>query len=635
MQFPIGVLSPKYSAMQQLKQYPLPRFYPGNKLHRLFNWADPYYLAGRGQPKFTNEVMNKLAYNLQEELILNWNYGINLPNSAFDSPDFISLANKYPDIPLHVITFWMAVKPQTIGYNNIPKSCIIGGVPLDSNYYITFNFYGKTKTEIKLNFPDSLIAIDGKTQKFYLQHILKSLTRPIDLINENGEEPPGPYLLSAMKNDKDMIELKNSLGISSWTDFMAERKHHMRNVYSSQFMKELPQLKNTAFSIYTIEGGPVDRFDWHISKTNLSPINGIYYSTPDFYPRWPKNWKYWSGPWHGWSWIESGRKIEIKDGDYLFSPFVAAGWSENPIDDVRPSQWLGLLKCLSVVGAEFYYVGYFNEKQPFTKPEHYVWQVAMPAYAQAITSRFEDVLKNGNVLFNDFGEPIISYPSEDKHILLTMRKENNKEKYVIAATYQPFSNVKDEIAEKRSISIKIKEETLTIEARQQGSVYMYEKTNQGKTIFYQLDKWHEKTHPNHWTSNFEFEAELTDTAISNDNIYTTTPYNAGNYTNFTTYIQLTEKQVYPYYFTVRDSLSLKNNVWFRYKGNGIINISLTNTKRSKDIVLPSAKDWKWFKYELSPEEKLVGVQVIKLKLTKGDLALDRFIINNKSTNTEK
>ena len=61
--------------------------------------------------------------------------------------------------------------------------------------------------------------------------------------------------------------------------------------------------------------------------------------------RWPSNWKTWQGPWHGLKWIVEARYHEIQDGDKLFSPYVAAGWDENPERDVRPGQWLGLLKC--------------------------------------------------------------------------------------------------------------------------------------------------------------------------------------------------------------------------------------------------------------------------------------------------
>jgi hypothetical protein len=59
-------------------------------------------------------------------------------------------------------------------------------------------------------------------------------------------------------------------------------------------MKEIPELKNTKFNFYAVEGGPINCFEWHVMKKITSPTNGAYYSTPDFYPRWPKNWKDWT-----------------------------------------------------------------------------------------------------------------------------------------------------------------------------------------------------------------------------------------------------------------------------------------------------------------------------------------------------
>jgi hypothetical protein len=189
------------------------------------------------------------------------------------------------------------------------------------------------------------------------------------------------------------------------------------------------------------------------------------------------------GPWHGWKWIETGRTKEIKDGDYLFSPFIAAGWSKKQEEDIRPGQWLGLLKCLSGIGAEFYYTGYFSLSKPFTDPAKWVWQAAMPAYAQAITSRFEDVLKGGNVLFDEEKNPIITYKTNDKHVLVTIRKHNQKEKYIICGTYQPFSNEANDIPEKKNVTISFANQELTFEVRRQGSVYVYEKTPEGKNSF--------------------------------------------------------------------------------------------------------------------------------------------------------
>jgi hypothetical protein len=638
LQYPVNY--PKeVSALDQIHEYPLPRYHPGNHLQRLFNWMDPGYLGSNGQPGVSHRRADSNSYSIQKELITNWNYGVIIPNAgcAFQGPRYgslpyeIRLANEYPNVSLDVITFWTQGSPAVLGYKT--GYPMIRDDKIDAPYAITFTRDGQQNTEIKFNFPDSLIRIDGRVQKYYLSEILKVLKRPINRINENGEEDPQVFLENYIQNDPAMKGMKDSMKINSWHDFVSIRKLQMRNVFSSEFMKGLPELENTQFSFYIVEGGPIDRFDWHIMKKCMTPINGRYYSTPDFYPRWPKNWKDWQGAWHGWKWISIGRNTEIKDGDRLFSPFVAAGWSKNDSDNITPGQWLGLLKCLSVIGAEFYYVGYFNLSAPFNNPADYIWQAAMPAYAQAITSRYEDVLKNGNVLFDNDKEPIISYSSGDRHILVTARKANNKEKYVICGTYQPFSNDSDEIPESKNVSVTIDGHNLSFEARRQGSVYIYEKTPDNRTIFYQLDKWHENAHPEHWSKDFRFEAEVADSGVSEKDIYTENANGDGNYIDFTSYVKLNPGNECVYHYTERDSTAAPYYVWIRYRGAGNITLKVIDNKErniqiSNDL---NSANWQWKRIPMSSLSHYAGNNTFTIKSRTGTVDLDKFIITTKTS----
>jgi hypothetical protein len=638
-QFPLGFPGKATNnALQQLQSYPLPRYYPGNKLQRLFNWMAPNYLGGGGDPTIKQQDAINNSVEIQRELALRWNYGINLLVAGFafqwvskgDSiPAFVRLANQYPGITADAITMWWVNPPKALGLRY--KDALIYDRKADTAAMIKATVYGSKAIEPDFTFPDSLIQMDGQSEKFYLSRLCKYLTRPLNRLNENGEEPPGPYMESAFKQDPAMIRMKDSMKIDSWDDFMAIGKLHFRSVYSSVFLNGVPQLKNTQFSFYIVEGGPIDRFNWHIMKKIQTPINGMYYSTPDFYVRWPKNWKEWTGAWHGWKWIEDGRKVEIADGDNLFSPFVGAGWANNPEMDVRPGQWLGLLKCLSVIGAEFYYTGYFNLKAPFSNPADYVWQAAMPAYAQAITSRFEDVLRNGNVLFDANKQPIITYPvnDNDRHVLVTVRKHNTKPEYIICGTYQPFSNDSAEIPASKVVSINLAGKTLKFEARRQGSVYVYETTFPGHTIFYQLDKWHENAHPERWSKDFQFEAEVADSAIDPNSIYTTARVNGDteDYSNAVTYVHIAPKTTYVYNFTVRDSASNTLQLYLLYKGKGEIKITLSGqgTIKEKKIELSSASDWE-FTHSQLPADYKPGDYRLTISLVSGDVDLDKFII---------
>ena len=77
-----------------------------------------------------------------------------------------------------------------------------------------------------------------------------------------------------------------------------------------------------------------------------------YYSTQDIYVEHPSEWWGFFGPDHGVSWTAEMRASEIADGDTLYSPFMAAGWSGKAENNWRPAQWLGYLKIQSAWGAE-------------------------------------------------------------------------------------------------------------------------------------------------------------------------------------------------------------------------------------------------------------------------------------------
>jgi hypothetical protein len=635
LQYPKGYPNSLLSVSQQLHSYPLPRYFSSHNLQRLFNWMDPNYMGGQGQPNIKTNTAIINAAKIQEELITTWYYGIVITNSgtAFTGPlnkgcpMNIDLANKYPNVSLDVTTLWTQVRPKKAGYEY--KNAIILEKNLHSSFYYHLDSANEKNKLLKLTLPDSIVQIDGYTQKYYLEQITKFLKRPINRINENGEEPPAVSILKILKKDSGMIKLKSETGITSWEEFMAIQKLHLRNTYSSSFMNEIPELKNTKFNFYAVEGGPIDRFEWSVMKKCMTPVNGIYYSTPDFYPRWPKNWKDWMGAWHGWKWIETGRKKEIKDGDYLFSPFVAAGWSKKQQDDIRPAQWLGLLKSLAVVGAEFYYVGYFSLSAPFNDPSTWVWQAVMPSYAQAITSRYEDVLKNGNVLFDEKSNPIISFKTSDKHVLITIRKHNQKEKYIICGTYQPFTNEAKEIPESKNVTIKFNNQELTFEIRKQGSVYVYEKALEGKTLFYQLDKWHENAHPDYWSKDFYFEAEVSDIMISNNVIYTEDIKNNSDFTSYTTFVRLENKKITSYKYCIRDSIEKTQYLWIKYRGNGKLCYSIKDIHKNPLITkLPNKREWTWFKIKLP---NIIHGNTLRLHSIKGIIDLDKLIISSSET----
>ncbi len=643
LEFQKGYPNKSSDALTQLKNYPSPRYVPNNNFLRLYNWMSPYFAGGAGQEGIKIPDAIKAGTDIQEELAINWYYYLVISNPRFapgekilndpNSPyaSFINLANKHPEIPLSVTIFWSQLKPSAFGSKNSEPNFMRQDYP--ESYYLKNARVNKTKRVISYVAPDSVFISDGIVQKKQLENLIKHLTRPINIINENGEEAPKAYQKDILANDDLLINDMKKLKIDSWEKYIANKKRNMRSLYSSQFMKDIPQLKNTLFTIYQIEGGPLDRYDWDISKSTCSKINGNYYSTSDFYPRFPNNWKNWKGAWHGWKWINDGREVEIAAGDKFFSPYVAAGWSNNPEADIRPAQWLGLLKCLSVVGAEFYYTGYFNLKKPYSKPEDYIWQAAMPSYAQAVTTHFADIFRNGNVLMDVDGKPIVTYPVKDEDVLVTVRKLDKKEQYIIAATVQPFSN-KEKFPLSKNIEIKIDGELILLNVRRQGSVYYFDKSVK-PYIFYQLDKWQEYKHPERWRKELIYEAEVFDTSRSNVFIHSDykTVYNKTDFTGFVSYISLTPKQWVGYTIYSRDIQQLTNKIYVKIYAQGNENgegeIKINDWK--KDFISAKSEKWNWINIEV-PREVIVNEKnsLLKIVSTSGNLEIDKIIITDSS-----
>ncbi|MGQ0826869.1 MAG: hypothetical protein ACT4ON_00595 [Bacteroidota bacterium] len=640
-EFQTGYTKIKYDALEQLKDYPSPRYRPNNDFTRLYNWMSPLYAGGFGQKDITAPDAIKKGTDIQEELALNWNYFLLISNPRFtpnkailknkNSPfkSFIDLANKHPELPLSVTIFWtQMLPPSTFGFPS--KRPNIYRQDLPESFYLRDVRINKKARVISYTAPDSLFIADGQVQRKQLELLLTELTRPINIINENGEEPPRAYAVSALKDDPQLINDKNNLGIDNWRTYIATKKKHIRKLYSSQFMDSIPQLKNTLFTFYTIEGGPIDRFDWNASKATNTKIKGNYYSTPDFYPRTPDNWKNWKGAWHGWKWINDGRKIEIKSGDRFFSPFVAAGWAYDPKVDIRPAQWLGLLKCLTVVGAEFFYTGYFNLKEPFSKPENYIWQAAMPAYAQATATYFSDVFKNGNVLFDQKETPIVTYPVKDDDVLVTVRKHDQKELYVIAGTVQLSSNTENFPLQK-NIQITLKEETILLNIRRQGSVYIYDKSVE-PPICYQLDRWHQYEHPSRWRKYWINEAEIFDNASGAPGQLIKSVYSRNNstvdFSNLESYILLNDKQWVEYSVYDRDLQHLKKPLYLmiQVKSKAPVSINIFMNGTEQKITSKQTNNWNWIKHPLTIKDSSNPIQTIKLQSLNDGLEINKLII---------
>lgn len=619
------------SAINQLKNFPLPRYKPANTLPKNFNWIGLDYFSGFMQPGTSTATAVTNSVNIQKELAGNWNYyvlvsGNTSSHSSYTDPTkfhgaWVQLANQNPQWGASAISFWNQLNPQAAGFAS--NTGYIENKTLTSNHYLrnsSGQFLSTSGSVTTSKFfspaaPVDSIILDGRTQRFYLNKLVNALTRPLDIISENGEVIP-KFNSTAMALDPTVTAKKNASGLD-WDTYQGAEKLRLASSYRNEFMNTIPQLANTIFGEYQISGHNT-RHKYSQTRNIQSLRNGQRYATPDFYPRWPSNWLTGTGPWNGWQHIIDGRASELAEGDKLFSPYIAAGWNGDEERNIRPAQWLGLMKALAGLGAEFYYTGYFNEASSYnppnpapSNPAGYAWQAVVPTYAQAITSRWEDLLRNGTLLNGDMSNnyssptgPGYTFNCGDLRKLVVIRKANSANRYVICSTLQPNSNMQGNAEMEGDAKISLNGQSLQFKVRRQGSTYIYDNSNPAAPVFYQLDGWHESSHPYNWSKDFNFEAELYDNTPANSRIATTVPVNtsAGDFRNYTTAVQVTNASAamptFEYRFTPRNQPTYY--VWVKVRSrNGVssgLNIGLSG-QNMKTIGCITDTTWKWYSLE--------------------------------------
>ncbi len=640
------------SPLEQIERFPKPRYAKHHSMERNYNWVSSIYRLGGidHDSILSGEQKVKRAVAVQKELMEHWNYyfhlgnskkvaNVKLKNKKTDAyAAFVDFANQHPEIPVSITTFWSQLNLKTIG--DAHKAPYIKRQNLDDSFYLKGVKSRSGFKILRYDVPDSLLSFDGLAQKYLFDKIGQTLTRPINIINENGETRPNkPIKGQHLKLDELLNSNFKNSGDANWQVFQAKKKFHFRKTYRDQFMVDSSLLKNTKFTWYAVDGNERYHFKWEESKRISTPFGSNYYATPDLYPRWPTNWYKGKGAWHGWRWLETTRKTEIKAGDLFFSPYVAAGWDADPSRNIRPSQWLGLLKCMGPIGAEFYYAAFFNiNKNKIADPRNYLWQLAMPSYAQAVTSRYEKLFRAGNLLQDETGEYIVSYPNEsvDK-VLVTVRKQENKKVYIIAAAIQPSKKKPKVTTPETQVSILIDGDSISFNARKQGSVYLYNKEDGNNPYFYQFDGWHEIGHPLRWSSEIEIEAELFE---KSENILFNTTTSNGTFEDFTTSVSAQSELGSLYYecpckndTEYNFEISFKTEVKSRKKkSNQLFKLVLNGEVQNLEFQKSKKNDWTWL--SVKPRKKLIcsgGKIEVSIQSLKSGVWIDKFKLSpNKS-----
>jgi len=584
----VGVLnSSDYtnSHLTQLQTFPLPRYSTlNNPFQRNFNWADPSYQAGKGMNGVTGANVS-LSRSIQEELYKKWQYGVmaivnaNVSGDAFTT-EWIDLANDNPSWVCDVITNYAFsatyLKKQnytTSKYLTNNSSAMIGpngpavyeGNPPTAVKYL--NIYTPSSPVT-----DSLPK-DGRSIAQQFRNTWSSLTNSIDRISENNEVIP-VFTESSLKQNSTLISNQAASGLT-WAQWIGAgyKRAHL------PYRDSVVAVTGAQFLQYSVDGQEAYRAKWSYMRDLQTTINNDKYSTADFYPRWPSNWEHWSSAWHGWDWMAISRRTEFASNDSICAPFVSAGWSANPEEDINPAMWLGLLKCVSGLGVDFYHTGFFTLGNPGSpsnpNPKGWAWQLAMPSYAQAVNTHmpyfFQSKLMEGDVPV-EYPTPDVSnysYYAGDKRKLVVVRKHNTLNKYMIYSTINGFSNQKSHVEDSAMCLITVGSNQVKFYTRPQGSVFYFDADS---SSIIQLDGWHENKHPERWSRNaFKIEAELPDTIW---NKYVTYGNTGTDFRSFNTAAYGASGDTLRYRFEARNTTSTNYYFWLRAKrttsGDGTI-----------------------------------------------------------------
>lgn len=664
--FPPGHPTPTVNAVNQVRNFPAPRYKPGNTLIPNVPVWNFYFLGGLFQSGITNQqaIWNQL--DIQRQLISNFNYPVTIGMSISDylryddTTDFpgacLKLANQNPTVPAVAYSYWGNINPTNAGKYANQTYINCGCLPTNSylknssSQYIDLNGNVTTSKILSPDAPTDSIKLDGITNRFYLQQLTNRMTRPLNFLFENGEMLP--YYLpnnAGLSQDASVVTDKNTTGLD-WYTYNGNRFAKFVKAYRDEFIT-LPALANTKFAYYQIDGHDTYHQKYSEMRTINTQINGMNYATGDIYPRYPWNWRNFYSAWHGWQWVIESRYNEIAAGDKLFSPFISPGWDNNEEINIRPGQWLGFTKALAMLGAEFFYPGYFVESTPYQKPENYVWQIAIPAYTQAVTSRYEDLLRNGSLMNGDIPQQTGVQNSPPGYMfnagwgdfrkLIVARKHNTLAKYAITGTLQPNSNMIGSAELEGVAQINLDGQTLKFKVRRQGSTFIYDKTNVSEPVFYQLDGWHESTHPYRWTKDFIFEGELFDNANTNLQIKTSVPAGttAGDYTNFTSYVAFNAATAAQYNFAVR-ATATTYYLWIRARSKDGSSTNMTITMdgaNSNQINCITDTNWRWYRISSTTSSAIsftnlsVNNHALQITSSNAKLYVDQVVLTPLST----
>ena len=556
---------PGYPSVTELP-YDLLRASPGVRM--LPNTPMPRITSfiGDWQNLYDNDTMGgvKWADSIQRELALHYHYNMSLGGERDHDPVNFGKGNysigkvltdlacnsSFATLERSMIINWARAYHPV--YNK--KSNLILNTPYlwrqdmhytDSSYYRMMHCQGDTNYKSTSFFspaaPQDSLVLDGndiwKLANNALTYMkgIAGCPAGIEIFSENGEifngtgwDATAPDTVNCDSNVQNDIN-QNFPGLSV-PAYINARLHDFAMTYRTGFLNSINAVNDSNgrdtldFRWYKNSGRTNFPMEYATFRFLNTGDNGVRRHSPSFYPQVPANWR--NSPGSITSLTSLGPNIYYAqaEGDSLMNPFVASGWRDNTVlldneEALRPGQWLGLLKHLGSLGADTYtnfmYDGVY---QPW--PGNYrIWQLATPAYAQAVTSRVADLIYQGKSM-SDYpvldpasklcGGSYIWFAMKSGNLnhYITARKSHSLKRWLITGSVQRLMNAQS-IAKIADAGIVLDNTPLQFEIRLQGSSYIYDISG-SDTVFYQLDRWHEWKDPWWWCKDFEIEAELHD-----------------------------------------------------------------------------------------------------------------------------
>jgi hypothetical protein len=267
----------------------------------------------------------------------------------------------------------------------------------------------------------------------------------------------------------------------------------------------------------------------------------------------------------------------------------------------------------------------------------------MPGYAQGALSHAEELLRDPASVW--LGE----LPTSGPHVVGTARRLGTRT--LIALMHLTHGNDTARFARTASTAwVGFDDDgvpttppvALRLEARAQGSLYLYDRGAGGAPTLVQLDAWHEVTHPSRWSAGFTREAEVAD--ASADVVIGTDPVMGGDYTRFDSFVRVAPARAGETFGTAATAPYVEHDVESREGGAYAVWVRARTTREAGSVIVRvgggaplqlgciSSRSWQWVRLDCGTASAARvplpadGRATIRVSPSHGGIELDRVIV---------